>query len=168
MSRVPTEAEEARFWSLIDAAWERVGPETSALRKALINRADAEDDLGLSRHLYEFLSHLRALSEDLTADELTDHDRVVERKLYDIDRADVHEVTEGSDDTFLYTRGFIVAMGRDYYEAVLADAEVALDVRFEEMCYFFAHFREKRFGEWPETGSGISRETGSNEAGWPD
>ncbi|MET8089612.1 hypothetical protein [Micromonospora sp. NPDC005220] len=48
----------------------------------------------------------------------TNLDPVVERKLHDIDREDIHEVTDGSDDGFLYARGFIVALGRAYYEAV--------------------------------------------------
>lgn len=168
MSKIPTEADEARFWNLIEAAWERVGAEESALRKAMIGREDQDDDPGLSGHLDEFLEHLRVLSEDLTASELTDLDRVLERKLYDIDREDVHEVTEGSDDGFLYARGYIVALGREFYEAVRTDPAVALEARCEEMCYFFAHLHEERFGDWPDTDSGISRETGRNTAGWPD
>jgi hypothetical protein len=34
------------------------------------------------------------------------------------------------------------------------------------MCYFFAHLYRERFGEFPETGSGISRGSCSNVAGW--
>jgi hypothetical protein len=34
---------------------------------------------------------------------------VLERTLYDIDRADIQAVTDGSDDGFLYARGFVVA-----------------------------------------------------------
>jgi hypothetical protein len=64
-------------------------------------------------------------------EELTSLDRVVERKLYDLDREDVHEVTDGSDDGFLYARGFIVAMGKDFYGAVLANPSVAGDASFE-------------------------------------
>jgi uncharacterized protein DUF4240 len=168
VSKIPTEADEARFWNLVESAWARVGAEQSALRKAVIGREDPDDDLGLSGHLNAFLGHLRALSEDLTAEELTDLDRVLERALYDIDREDIHEVTEGSDDGFLYARGYIVALGREYYEAVRADPQVALDAACEEMCYFFAHLHRKRFGDWPRTDSGISRETCSNTAGWAD
>jgi hypothetical protein len=40
------------------------------------------------------------------------------------------------------------------------------DSECEEMCYFFAHLREERFGDFPETGSGISRESGQNLMGW--
>ena len=50
---------------------------------------------------------------------------ILERKLYDIDRADIHERTDGSDDGFLYCRGFIVGMGQRYYEAVRTNPDVA-------------------------------------------
>jgi hypothetical protein len=36
----------------------------------------------------------------------------------------------------------------------------------EEMCYFFAHLSHEQFGHFPDTGSGISRESGSNLTGW--
>lgn len=166
MARIPTAAEEARFWSMVESAWERVGDEPSALRKALVGR-DGDDELdAVGRHLDTFLDHLLALTEGLSSEELTSLDRVVERKLYDLDRADVHEVTDGSDDGFLYARGFIVAMGKDFYDAVLADPSVAADSGFERLCYAFAHLHEKRFGDWPQLDSGISRETASNSAGW--
>ncbi len=40
-------------------------------------------------------------------------DRMLERKLplYNVDRQEIQEVTDGSDDGFLYARGFIVALG---------------------------------------------------------
>jgi Protein of unknown function (DUF4240) len=145
VSTMPTAAEESRFWSLIESAWVGV----------------AEGDLDA------FHDRLQALSAELSAEELTVMDRVIERKLYDLDRADVHAVLDGSNDKFLYRRGFVVAMGWDYYEAVRADPQaVTENGAFEEMCYFFAHLCEERFGEWPDTGSGISRETCGNEAGW--
>jgi hypothetical protein len=104
---------------------------------------------------------------ELPGGELTSLDRVLERKLYDIDRADIQAVTDGSEDGFLYARGFIVAMGRDFYDAVASDPEAAvLDAECEEMCYFFAHLYRDRFGEFPETGSGVSRESCSNATGW--
>ncbi len=102
-----------------------------------------------------------------SAQELTVLDRVLERKLYNIDRADIQQVTDGSDDGFLYCRGFIVAMGRNFYEAVAADPAVAvLDAECEAMCYLFANLHNDRFGVYPDTGSGISRESASNPAGW--
>jgi NAD-dependent dihydropyrimidine dehydrogenase PreA subunit len=115
----------------------------------------------------EFMRNLTERSRGLSAAELTELDRVVERKLYDIDREDIQAVTDGSDDGFLYARGFIVALGADYYDAVVRDPEMAvLDADCEQMCYFFAHLHNERFGDYPETGSGISRESCTNNAGW--
>ncbi|MFG1915818.1 DUF4240 domain-containing protein [Micromonospora sp. NPDC048898] len=173
---LPTPADEARLWSLIEAAWAELGAEPSALRLALVERDPADDDdrdddddpsHAIDAWLDAFLTRLRRLTAELSGQELTDLDRVVERKLYDIDREDIHEVTDGSDDGFLYCRGFIVALGRAFYEAVRADPAMAVsDADCEEMCYFFAHLHNERFGSWPETGSGISRESFGNASGW--
>lgn len=167
---VPSAADETRFWDLIESAWAELGPEPAEIRHRLLNRTpdhDEEDLYALDPWLKPFLERLRAASADLTSAELTDLDRVLERKLYDIDREDVHEVTDGSDDGFLYARGYIVAAGRQFYEAVQANPETAIvDAEHESMCYFFAHLHNDRFGAFPETGSGLSRESFSNKAGW--
>ncbi|MET8256521.1 DUF4240 domain-containing protein [Micromonospora sp. NPDC005205] len=174
---LPTAADEARLWALIESAWAELGAEPLALRQALVERDPAADDgddvddddpsYAIDAWLDAFLDRLGQLTVELTGQELTDLDRVVERKLYDIDREDIHEVTDGSDDGFLYARGFIVALGRAYYEAVRADPAMALlDADCEGMCYLFAHLHNDRFGSWPETGSGISRESFGNPDGW--
>lgn len=161
---MPTAAEEAQLWALIESAWAAVGPAAEQARRALL---EPDADEALDGLLDDFLDELGELSADLSSDELTDLDRVVERKLYDLDREDVHEHTDGSDDGFLYCRGFIVAAGREFYEAVAADpSRAVMDAECERMCYFFASLHDKRFGGWPSTGSGISRETGSNPDGW--
>ena len=162
-TRLPTESEITIFWSLIESAWERVesGLERRAALLADTDRS-ADDEL-----LDPFLAALRALSVGSTSAELTALDRVLERSLFDIDRASIQEITDGSDDGFLYCRGFIVAMGREHYDAVLADPTAALtDAECEEMCYFFTHLHNDLFGSYPATGSGISRETASNPAHW--
>lgn len=164
---IPTAADEARFWSLIESAWQRVGAAPSALRDAMLTQDNEETAAELAEHLDEFTDHLAALATDLSDTELTDLDRVLERKLYDLDRADIHAVTDGSDDGFLYCRGFIVAIGRRYYEAVVADPSLAAqDAECESLCYLFAHQYDDRHNRFPDTGSGISRETCSNKAGW--
>lgn len=167
MSKIPTAVDEARFWSLIETAWEMVGGDLSTRRKALIERDSDDDVLTVDSYLGEFLDNLRTLCLELSSAELTDLDRVLERKLYDIDRRDIRRVTAGSDDGFLYCRGFVVAMGRDFYEAVLADPSVAIpDAECESMAYFFANLHNERYGRYPDTDSGISRETASNAGGW--
>lgn len=160
-------APEARFWGLIESAWAALGDEPARLRRELLDPPAGADVYAIDAWLDRFLEQLTVASEGLSSAELTDLDRVLERKLYDIDREDIHEFTDGSDDGFLYARGHIVALGRAYYEAVVADpAKAVMDAECETMCYFFAHVHNKRFGAWPETGSGISRESASNSAGW--
>jgi hypothetical protein len=167
--RLPSAEDEARFWALVEAAWAQCGSEANRVRRALAARAPGPNtDLSaVDGALLVFLGTLADQCRALAGGELTSLDRVLERKLYDIDRADIQAVTDGSDDGFLYARGFIVAMGRDFYDAVAGDPQVAvLDAECEEMCYFFAHLYRERFGEFPETGSGISRESCSNATGW--
>ncbi|MBB4743203.1 hypothetical protein BJY16_006662 [Actinoplanes octamycinicus] len=167
---MPTAAEEARFWELVESAWAGCGSEAARLRRALAERdpgGEGEEAFALEGWMEQFMARLGELCEGLSSAELTDLDRVVERKLFDIDREEIHEYTDGSDDGFLYCRGFIVAAGRQFYEAVRANPAMAvMDAEWEEMCYFFAHLHDKRFGGFPETGSGISRESGRNPEGW--
>ncbi|MEU4423310.1 DUF4240 domain-containing protein [Actinoplanes sp. NPDC024001] len=172
MGRLPTAGEETRFWDLVESAWAACGPEQAGLRRALVERDPATDDgndglYALDDWLESFLEHLRRLSAGLSSAELTDLDRVVERKLFDIDREEIHEFTDGSDDGFLYCRGFVVAAGREFYDAVHARPAMAvLDAECEAMCYFFAHLHNERFGDYPDTGSGVSRESCRNPDGW--
>ncbi|MFI7677295.1 DUF4240 domain-containing protein [Actinophytocola sp. NPDC049390] len=169
MTTTPSAADEARFWNLIESAWQRVGSTPATLRTAMLTADNEETAEAIVEHLDAFVGHLEVLSADLSDTELTDLDRVLERKLYDIDRADLREITDGSDDGFLYCRGFVVALGREYYEAVAADPSLAVeDAECESMCYFFAHRYAERHDSFPDTGSGISRETCSNKAGWAD
>ena len=153
---------EETFWSTIEDAWKTAGVRPVAHGKLSESKAGQ-----VMESLDEFLSALRAGLESLGKDDLLAFDRVLERKLYDLDRAEVQEHTDGSDDGFLYARGFITAVGQDYYEAVNADPGLALrDMECEEMCYLPVHVYEERFGAIPR--SGISRESCSNRAGWPD
>ena len=167
--RLPTAEDEARFWALVEAAWAPCSAGANRVRRALAARVPGLDaDLSaVDGALPAFLGILADQCRTLPGDELTSLDRVLERKLYDIDRADIQAVTDGSDDGFLYARGFIVAMGRNFYDAVASDPQVAVrDAECEEMCYFFAHLYRERFGEFPDTGSGIYRESCSNTTGW--
>jgi hypothetical protein len=167
--RLPSAEDEAHFWALVEAAWAQCSAEANRVRRALVARAPYRnaDFSAVDGALPMFLGTLADQCRELPGGELTSLDRVLELKLYDIDRADIQAVTDGSDDGFLYARGFIVAMGRDFYGAVASDPQVAMpDAECEEMCYFFAHLYRERFGEFPATGSGISRESCSNATGW--
>jgi hypothetical protein len=159
--------DESRFWSLIESAWQSVGGKTKTRQKLAAAKLSDERAEALVEALEEVIPALRAQLDSLAAAELLAFDRILERRLYDLDRAEVQEHTDGSDDGFLYARGFIVAAGKGYYDAVNARPATALmDLECEEMCYLSWHLYREKFGEMVP--SGISRESCSNKAGWPD
>ena len=106
----------ANIWALVETAWARCNAEANSLRRALAARAPGPDMnlLAVEGALPAFLSTLTDQCRELPGDDLTSLDRVLERKLYNIDRTDIQAVTDGSADGFLYARGFIVAMGKGF------------------------------------------------------
>jgi hypothetical protein len=153
------------FWSLIESAWQAAGGKVADRQNLAKGKLSEERAYRLLESLDEVIPALSKLLGQLSAEELMAFDRILEQKLHDIDRSDVHEYTDGSDDGFLYARGFIVAAGKWYYEAVNANPAIAVcDLECEEMCYLSWHLYEEKFGEMPP--SGISRESCSNDAGW--
>ncbi len=160
--------DDKRFWSFIESAWKAAGGMAKARQKLAEGTLSDEKAEELVEALDEVMVELREQLEKLPKDELVAFDRALEKKLYDIDRAEIQKHTDGSDDGFLYARGFIVAVGKGYYDAVHAKPDTALmDMECEEMCYLSMHVHRERFGKDIPL-SDISRETGSNKAGWAD
>ena len=160
--------DDARFWSMVEDAWRAAGGKAKTRQKLAAGTLAEDKAADLQEAMDDaVVPALEAQLRLLPADELLAFDRILERKLYDLDRAEVHERTDGSDDGFLYARGFIVAAGRGYYDAVNAVPSVALEgLECEAMCYLSTHVYREKFGEPPA--SGICRETGSNAAGGHD
>jgi hypothetical protein len=159
--------DEQRFWALIEEAWGTIGGKTKTRTKLAEGNLDEEKAESLVIWLDEVIPALEKLLDALSQDELLGFDRVLEARLYEIDRMDVQEFTDGSNDGFLYARGFIVACGQAYYDAVNADPSRALmDFECEDLCYLSHRLYRRKFGEVPE--SDISRESCSNAAGWPE
>jgi hypothetical protein len=159
--------DENQFWSMIEDAWKSAGGKSKARAKLAQGQLSEDEAERLWESLEEVISSLREGLDRLSAEELLAFDRILERKLYEIDRAEVQEHTDGSDDGFLYARGFIVAAGRGYFDAVNADPSRAMmDQECEEMCYLPCYLYQEKFGEMPR--SEICRESCSNKAGWPD
>jgi hypothetical protein len=162
--------EENRFWSLIESAWEGIDGQAEARRKFAAGELSEDVALELANSLRHLV--MPAMLEQLdrlSADDLLAFQRILERKLYDIDRADIAEYAAYTDDGFLYARGFIAAVGKDYYEAVKAQPSLAMSgwqFESEDMCYVAQHVYEQKFGELPP--GEVSFETGSNREGWPD
>jgi Protein of unknown function (DUF4240) len=157
--------DDSYFWAIIENAWQAVGDKSEARQQLAAGLLSEEEAEALLESLEEVIPALREQLLQLSATDLLAFDRVLERKLYDIDRAEIQAYTDGSDDGFLYARGFIVAAGQAYYEAVNAKPSIAvIDLDCEEMCYLSYHIHEEKFGAIPA--SGISRESCSNHAGW--
>jgi Protein of unknown function (DUF4240) len=159
--------DESQFWSMIESAWKSAGGKTKAREKLAQGKFSEDKAEELVECLELVIPSLIVELERLSAEELLAFDRILERKLFEIDRADVHEHTDGSDDGFLYARGFIVAAGRGYFDAVNADPSKAMfDLECEDMCFLPSILYQEKFGEMPR--SDISIESHSNKAGWPD
>ena len=164
--------DEAQFWKIIDTAWSSTDKLKSFQNAILKTIESAEAKAAFEESIEDypevpnaFIPAVTKLLEELNQAELMKFDNILERKLYDIDREEIHEYTDGSDDGFLYCRGFIVAMGQTYYDAVNTTPSNAMfDWECEEFCYISAHLCDKKFGEFPQTE--ISRETGNNPEGW--
>jgi hypothetical protein len=156
-----------QFWTMIEAAWETVGGYKEQRRLLAQGQLDEDGALDLQDALFDVVPALENNLNELGKEELFKFDHILERKLYEIDRAEIQEQTDGSDDGFLYARGFIVAMGEEYYTAVNKDSKKALmDFECEDICYLSYHLYENKFGDMPE--SEISRESCTNPNGWPD
>ena len=68
----------------------------------------------------------------LDKEEFTSFIHHLEERMYHIDREDIHEYTDGSDDGFVYCRCFIVGMGSEYYELIDNDpSKATMDVEAE-------------------------------------
>src|SRR6266545_6332323 len=137
--------DESRFWSLIQSAWPAT--QQATLLRQMAFSGELEDDDELYTAQKQMLNNLTNALNQLDADDLLTFDRILERKLYDIDRADIQEYTDGSDDGFLYCRGFIISMGRDYYGMVQAEpSRAVMDIEFEELCYHAYWLYEQKYG----------------------
>jgi Protein of unknown function (DUF4240) len=93
--------------------------------------------------------------------------------LYDIDGrlyADAAGSAGDSDDSFLYVRCFVVAMGRDVYQRTVHDPGLmrSTDERSCELLLYAARTAwQKQTGEEADFDTIVSFESGSNAALWP-
>lgn len=170
-----------RFWTSIEDAWTAAAqtlPEAdqssiSSARSTLISPdAAPEDRLAavstLDKAEPAFLEAIRTYLSMLTQGDIAQWDEHCAQALYAIDTAAIHEVLDGSDDGFLYTRGFVVSQGKKYWQLVKEDVETyGIDgAECESFCYIAAHYANEKFGEWPK--ASVSRESCSNAEGWKD
>jgi len=109
--------------------------------------------------------------------ELFAFEEVLSKKLHSIDGeefADNAGDSGGSDDGFLYARCYVVAKGREFYEAVKADPR-RMPKSIEQWCEALLYPHRAAWadqtgndqGAWPYEAT-VSYESGSNEDLWPD
>ncbi len=159
---------EERFWQIIEQSWSKVAPEVQQARRNLLHNAVSELDCqNLLNALKEVVLVYEDQIDDLRKPQLIEFDKILERKLFDIDREDIHKKHGGTVERFLFARSFIVLAGMEYYDAVIDDpCRVIPKLEAEEMSrsaklYYYHKYDE----EMP--GTDISIETFSNKAGWP-
>lgn len=160
---------EERFWDIIEQSWGNVTPEVQQARQNLLHSAVSNFD---AQNLHRALKESVVLVyeeqiDDLRKPQLIEFDRILERKLFDIDREDIHKKHGGPVERFLFARSFIVLAGKDYYYAVKDDpSKVVPQLEAEEMSRSAKlYYYHKHDEEMPRTD--ISIETFSNKGGWP-
>lgn len=160
------------FWDTIELAWAETSPTLKSKRLQITTKKGEKTPTDLGMELADLVASdlIDCLTEKLktwSKEDLLAFDRILEQKLYDIDREDIHAYTDGDDDGFLYARGFIVGMGKAYYELIKAEPDRAtFDLDAEDFCYFVVRLYEELYGNFPV--SDISRETGSNAENWSE
>jgi hypothetical protein len=90
------------FWSMIEDAWKTAGSMTKERQLLSQGKLSEEKAEELVEALEEVIPSLLATLEQLSQNDLLAFDQILERKLFEIDRAEVQEQTDGSDDGFLY------------------------------------------------------------------
>ena len=103
----------------------------------------------------------------LDKEELTSFIHHLEQRIYHIDREEIQEYTDGSDDGFMYCRCFIVGMGKEYYNMIDKDpSKATIDLEAELFGFSAYGIYEEKFAEEFERYAYHSMETCSNKEGW--
>ncbi len=158
---------EQKFWELIESAWKSL-PLVDQLREEALKTNDADLFEGLSFGLNDEVSEvMEEKLRELDQEELTRFNHLMEEKLYRLDREEIHKYTDGSDDGFLYCRGFIVGMGEKYYNLVNVNPRKATaDAEAEAICFIGYQVYEEKYGEAFPRNTAFPTESGSNATGW--
>jgi len=160
---------EQKFWELIESAWASV-PLLNELRQEALQTNQVELFEGLSFGLDDEVSEaIEEKLRELSKDDLVKFNHLMEEKLFRLDREEIHQHTDGSDDGFLYCRGFIVGMGERYYHLVNGNpAKATPDAEAESICFVGYQVYLDRFREGFPRPSVYPIASGSNPDGWRD
>ncbi|NIG53684.1 DUF4240 domain-containing protein [Chitinophaga sp. Cy-1792] len=138
---------EQQFWSIIDAAWKDIPP-ADVLRKTGLKTNEPDLIFELSEILSSDVAlYLKKRLLALEKPALVAFIRIMEAKLHQIDREEIHFYTDGSDDGFLYCRGFIVGMGEEYFRMIDSNpAKATCDAEAEEISFIGYAAYSENFG----------------------
>jgi Protein of unknown function (DUF4240) len=158
---------EQNFWEIIESSWAD-SPKLDESRAKALQTNDEELLEELSGELEKtILKNYNKRLLTLDKGNFTDFIHILEEKLYNIDREEIHEHTDGSDDGFLYFRCFILGMGEQYYKMVDKDpSKATMDLEAEVFGFSAYTVYEEKFGEEFERYTIHSIESCSNEEGW--
>jgi Protein of unknown function (DUF4240) len=158
---------EEKFWNIIDMSWAD-SPKLDKKREKVLKNNDEEILEELSGELEDtILENYNKRLLTLDKDDLVNFIHILEERLYNIDREEIQEHTDGSDDGFLYCRCFILGMGQQYYNLVDKDpSKASMDLEAEMFGFSAYGIYEEKFGEEFERYSIHSIESCSNEKGW--
>lgn len=163
------------FWELIEESWSTVPNKKKARMMIAKEKEFPEESTDLGRDLEKAIEekvfpHLEKILNKLSKRESFSFNRILEKKLYDLDNKEIYNFIGGSDDGFLYHRGFIVGMGKKYYYSILNKPSMATFLLSSEN---FAYMTRAIHCNLHESGhgignfnEGISRESHSNKEGW--
>ena len=160
---------EQDFWEIIELSWADA-PTINKKRMKALKSNDEELLEALSGHLEgKILENYNKRLFELDKDGLTQFIHILEERLYNIDRQDIQEYTDGSEDGFLYCRCFILGMGEQYYKMIEQDpSTAAMDLEAESFGFSAYGVYKSKFGEEFESNSIYCIESCSNPDGWKE
>lgn len=158
---------EQECWRIIESSWED-SPKINEVREKALKTNDEDLLEELSGELEEeILENYNKRLLELEKDSFTDFIHILEEKLYKIDREEIQEYTDGSDDGFLYCRCFILGMGEQYYNLIDTNpSKATMDLEAESFGFAAYKVYEEKFGEEFERNSVYCIESCSNQEGW--
>src|SRR5689334_12765820 len=86
--------DDSRFWALLETAWQAVGGKAKMRQKLAEGKLLEDEAEELLESLEAVIPALHKQLDLLSADDLLAFDRILERHLYDIDRAEIQEHTD--------------------------------------------------------------------------
>lgn len=157
----------SQFWKIIEASWGD-SPKLFKKRAQVLKSNDEETLVELSEELSEtVLRNYNKRLHLLNKDDLTAFIHILEERLYNLDREEIHMYTDGSDDGFLYCRCFILGMGEQYYTMIDTNPEMAtMDIEAEAFGFAAYGVYHEKFGDEFDRYHVHSIESGSNSNGW--